>query len=373
MTRITLTNIGKNYDNGFEAVKNLSLTLQSGTFTVLLGPSGCGKSTTLRMIAGLEQITSGELLFDNERVNDTEPKHRDVGMVFQNYALYPHLSVFENIAFPLRLRREPKATVAARVHEVAEMIGLTELLERKPKQLSGGQRQRVALGRAIVRKPRVFLFDEPLSNLDAQLRTQMRVEISRLQRLVGSTAVYVTHDQTEAMTMADTIVVMRGGELQHIGTPQEIYAHPANRFVAGFVGSPMMNFFEGGIVNTGNSQARSGAVFQEKNGIALELHHLVPVAFNKALLETITLGIRPENIALEPFTSDSASLSFRATAERIEFLGYERLVYVRTSVEAPLKIVRVNTTNTSIEVGVEYKWFVKPSAYCLFDSAGVGL
>jgi ABC-type sugar transport system ATPase subunit len=259
------------------------------------------------------------------------------------------------------------------VREVAEIIGLTELLERKPKQLSGGQRQRVALGRAIVRKPRVFLFDEPLSNLDAQLRTQMRVEISRLQRLVGSTAVYVTHDQTEAMTMADTIVVMRGGELQHIGTPQEIYAHPANRFVAGFVGSPMMNFFEGGIVNTGNSQARSGAVFQEKNGIALELHHLVPVAFDKALLETITLGIRPENIALEPFTSDSASLSFRATVERIEFLGYERLVYVRTSVDAPLKIVRVNTTNTSIEAGVEYKWFVKPGAYCLFDKTGMRL
>jgi ABC-type sugar transport system ATPase subunit len=367
MTRITLTNISKHYDNGFEAVKNLSLTLESGKFTVLLGPSGCGKTTTLRMIAGLEQISSGELLFDNERVNDTEPKHRDVGMVFQNYALYPHLSVFENIAFPLRLRRENKTAVETRVREVAEIIGLTELLERKPKQLSGGQRQRVALGRAIVRKPRVFLFDEPLSNLDAQLRTQMRVEISRLQRLVGSTAVYVTHDQTEAMTMADTIVVMRDGELQQTGTPQEIYASPANRFVAGFVGSPMMNFFEGEIVQS-QAGTSNGAVFQEAGGIALPILRTLPNTLSKA-----TLGIRPENIALEPFANNSAPMIFRAAVERIEFLGYERLVYVRTSIDAPLKIVRLGLSHTSIEAGTEYEWFVKQDAFCVFDSAGIRL
>lgn len=357
MTRILLQDIGKRYDNGYEAVKNLSLTLDSGSFTVLLGPSGCGKTTTLRMIAGLEGISNGDLFFDAERMNETAPKQRDIGMVFQNYALYPHLTVFENIAFPLRLRREATSQVEARVREVAAMTGLTELLERKPKQLSGGQRQRVALGRAIVRKPRVFLFDEPLSNLDAQLRTQMRVEISRLQRLVGSTAVYVTHDQTEAMTMADTIVVMNKGELQQVGTPEEIYLRPQNRFVAGFLGSPTMNFFEGGIV-----QASNGAVFEERNGVRIPL----PKAFTFGT----TLGIRPEHIAFEPYLEHS-TVSFRGTVERVEFLGFERLVYFRTSSDAPLKILRLHSLEgKSLSIGSEHTLFIRPDALSIFDNAG---
>jgi multiple sugar transport system ATP-binding protein len=322
------------------------------------------------MIAGLEEISSGELFFDAECMNATAPKHRDIGMVFQNYALYPHLSVFENIAFPLRLRKELKAAVEVRVREVAALTGLTDLLERKPKQLSGGQRQRVALGRAIVRKPRVFLFDEPLSNLDAQLRTQMRMEISRLQRLVGSTAVYVTHDQTEAMTMADTIVVMKDGVLQQIGTPEDIYLHPANRFIAGFVGSPMMNFFEGGVLKSSN-----GGVFQEQEGTALPLS----ISGNDAEVTKIRVcGIRPEHIALEPFvgTLDAQYLPFRARVERVEFLGFERLVYINTfhsntRNDATLKVVRLSSTQQQIELGKEYEWFVKSDAVCYFDAAGI--
>lgn len=367
MTRIVLQNLAKRYDNGFEAVKNLSLTLESGTFTVLLGPSGCGKTTTLRMIAGLEAISSGELLFDAERMNDAEPKERDIGMVFQNYALYPHLSVFENIAFPLRIRREQKSAVETRVREVASLVGLTELLERKPKQLSGGQRQRVALARAIVRKPRVFLFDEPLSNLDAQLRTQMRMEISRLQRLVGSTAVYVTHDQTEAMTMADTIVVMQGGVLQQIGTPEEIYHRPANRFVAGFVGSPMMNFFDGVVENVSD-----GAVFREQGGMTISLPIADISSKNLANSAVAALGIRPEHIALEPFSA-KPNVGFRANVARVEFLGFERLVYLQSSNarnDGTSTIVRLSNTTASIEAGNEYEWFVKSDAVCFFDAAG---
>ncbi|TAE31199.1 MAG: ABC transporter ATP-binding protein [Candidatus Kapaibacterium sp.] len=374
MTLITLDHLEKRYDNGFEAVRNLSLRLESGKFTVLLGPSGCGKSTTLRMIAGLESITAGELRFDNERMNEALPKHRDIGMVFQNYALYPHLSVFENIAFPLRLRREAKADVDARVREVAGMTGLAELLDRKPKELSGGQRQRVALGRAIVRKPRVFLFDEPLSNLDAQLRTQMRVEISRLQRVVGSTAVYVTHDQTEAMTMADTIVVMNKGELQQTGTPQEIYNNPANRFVAGFLGSPTMNFFEGNF-----SQTPQGWHFQEQDG--MRLHHAQSTILS-AFQGKATLGIRPENIAFTPFENDAASdfangsaehaLSFSAKIERIEFLGNEKLVYFSTQAEspAPLKVLRASIGGASADIGAKRTLFVKQDASTFFNERG---
>ncbi len=364
MTLITLDHLEKRYENGFEAVKDLSLRLESGKFTVLLGPSGCGKSTTLRMIAGLESITAGELRFDNERMNEALPKHRDIGMVFQNYALYPHLSVFENIAFPLRLRREAKARVDERVREVAAMTGLAELLDRKPKQLSGGQRQRVALGRAIVRKPRVFLFDEPLSNLDAQLRTQMRVEISQLQRLVGSTAVYVTHDQTEAMTMADTIVVMNKGELQQVGTPQEIYNNPSNRFVAGFLGSPTMNFFEGNLTQTAKEWH-----FQEQDGFTLnDAQNQVLSAFQGK----VALGIRPENIACTPFESDSAALSFSATIERIEFLGNEKLVYFRTQSKSAslLKVLRASIGEVIGEVGTNCTLFVKRGACAFFNERG---
>ncbi|MFM7775392.1 MAG: ABC transporter ATP-binding protein, partial [Candidatus Kapaibacterium sp.] len=248
---LELRSIAKRYDAHAEAVRDVSLSVGPGEFLVLVGPSGCGKSTVLRMIAGLETITAGDLLFDGVRMNDVPARDRDIGMVFQNYALYPHLSVFENIAFPLRVRKESDTLVRARVGEVAEMLSLGALLDRLPKQLSGGQRQRVAVGRATARKPRLFLFDEPLSNLDAQLRIAMRSELTLLQRTVGTTTVYVTHDHTEAMTMGDRIAVLRDGALMQTGTPQGLYTDPDNAFVAGFLGTPSMNMLRGRIVDTG--------------------------------------------------------------------------------------------------------------------------
>ena len=241
MAEVILKNIGKAYDNGYEAVKNVNIDIQDKEFVVLVGPSGCGKSTTLRMIAGLEEISSGEMYIGETLVNDVAPKDRDIAMVFQNYALYPHLSVYDNMAFALKLRKMPKAEIDAKVKEAAKILDLEKVLDRKPKALSGGQRQRVALGRAIVRNPKVFLMDEPLSNLDAKLRTAMRTEITKLHKKLGTTFIYVTHDQVEAMTMADRIVVMKDGVIQQIATPQEIYDNPNNMFVAGFIGSPQMN------------------------------------------------------------------------------------------------------------------------------------
>jgi multiple sugar transport system ATP-binding protein len=244
MADVVFNDIEKVYDNGFHAVHDLSLEIQDGEFLVLVGPSGCGKTTALRMVAGLEEITDGELFIGERVVNTLTPKERDVAMVFQNYALYPHLSVYENIAFGLRLRREPKEEIQKRVSWAAEMLDLAQLLDRKPKQLSGGQRQRVAMGRAIVRQPQVFLMDEPLSNLDAKLRVQMRADIAKLQHDLGTTTIYVTHDQVEAMTMGDRVAVMRNGVLQQVDTPQALYDRPANLFVAGFIGTPPMNLLE---------------------------------------------------------------------------------------------------------------------------------
>ena len=246
MASVQLSHIGKKYDNGFEAVLDLSLDVQDGEFLVLVGPSGCGKTTALRMIAGLEDITSGELLIGDRRVNDVAPKDRDIAMVFQSYALYPHMTVGENIGFGLKLRKMPKDQIEKRVRDAANMLGLDELLDRRPKQLSGGQRQRVAMGRAIVREPQVFLMDEPLSNLDAKMRVQTRAEIARIQQRLGVTTIYVTHDQVEAMTMGTRVAVMRKGILQQVDTPQFIYDNPANLFVAGFIGSPPMNLAEVG-------------------------------------------------------------------------------------------------------------------------------
>ena len=374
MTTITLENITKRYDNGFEAVKNLSLRLESGTFTVLLGPSGCGKTTTLRMIAGLETISSGDLFFGEERMNDAPPKDRDIGMVFQNYALYPHLTVFENIAFPLRLRREAKASLEERVRAAAEAVELTALLGNKPKQLSGGQRQRVALARAIVRKPRVFLFDEPLSNLDAQLRVQMRSEITRIQRMVGATSVYVTHDQSEAMTMADTIVVLNNGELQQTGTPHHIYTNPQNRFVAGFVGSPAINFFEGEI--RGEAGRLSFYEFGSSTTFSLPAQAFVnpPANFPRKA----TLAIRPEHLGFTPFLGasllpEALQYTLSGTIQRVEFLGHERLVYVETSPQAPHKIIRCTNIAQILEVGGDIQFFASPDHCYLFDSNGARL
>ncbi|MBS1562084.1 MAG: ATP-binding cassette domain-containing protein [Bacteroidetes bacterium] len=284
MTSITFDNVSKSYDK-VTPLRSVSFTIEPGEFFVLVGPSGSGKSTLLRMIAGLESVTDGSLLFDGERMNDVEARKRDVGMVFQNYALYPHLSVAQNLGFPLSVRKVAKAEIETRVGEVARMLDITSLLERKPKQLSGGQRQRVALGRAIIRKPRVFLFDEPLSNLDAQLRTHMRAEIRALQRRLGVTSVYVTHDQVEAMTMSDRMAILNEGTLQQVGTPREIYDNPATPFVASFTGSPSMN--------------------------------LMPYSGK-------TLGIRPENISLE---NTDTSIPLEVSIQAIEFIGHEWLIH----------------------------------------------
>ena len=245
MAEVVFDHVWKIYDNGFEAVKDINFTIKDKEFVVLVGPSGCGKTTTLRMVAGLEEITKGTISIDGRVINEVPPKDRDIAMVFQNYALYPHMSVYDNMAFGLKLRKIPKDEIDKRVKWAAELLGIAHLLDRKPKQLSGGQRQRVAVGRALVRNPKVFLFDEPLSNLDAKLRVQMRTEISKLHTKLEATMIYVTHDQMEAMTMADRIVVMKDGVIQQIDTPLNLYHYPKNKFVAGFIGSPHMNFFKG--------------------------------------------------------------------------------------------------------------------------------
>jgi multiple sugar transport system ATP-binding protein len=292
MARVTLDNVRKVYDNGFEAVKGASLAIEDGEFVVFVGPSGCGKSTLLRMIAGLEEITSGTLRIGDRVVNDLAPKDRDVAMVFQNYALYPHMSVYENMAFGLKVRKAPKPEIERRVKGAAAILGLETVLDRKPKQLSGGQRQRVAVGRAIVREPAVFLFDEPLSNLDAKLRVQMRTELSKLHHQLDVTMIYVTHDQVEAMTMGDRIVVLKDGVIQQVDTPLNLYDHPANQFVAGFIGSPAMNFVAGEIVQEGG-----GLAFRAKgNAFSLPLTPAQAERLRGHVGRPITVGVRPEDL-----------------------------------------------------------------------------
>ena len=291
MANLELKNINKVYSNGAQAVFDFNLEIKDKEFIVLVGPSGCGKSTTLRMIAGLEEITSGELYIDGELMNEVEPKDRGIAMVFQSYALYPHLSVYNNIAFGLQLRKVPKDEIRARVNEVAEILGLTEYLDRKPKALSGGQRQRVALGRAIIRNAKVFLMDEPLSNLDAKLRVQMRAEIIKLHERLKSTMIYVTHDQIEAMTMATRIVVMKDGYVQQIGTPIEIYDHPTNMFVAGFIGTPPMNFIKGSVTKDGYF-----VTADNQHKLKLPEDKIEVVKNNQLYDKPIVFGIRPEHI-----------------------------------------------------------------------------
>ena len=321
MAEIVLNRVTKSYPDGTAAVKDLSLTIADGEFIILVGPSGCGKSTTLNMIAGLEEITSGELSIGGERVNDKAPKDRDIAMVFQSYALYPHLTVRKNIAFPLTLAKMKKAEIAQKVDETAKILGLTELLDRKPANLSGGQRQRVAMGRAIVRNPKAFLMDEPLSNLDAKLRVQMRGEIARLQRRLGTTTVYVTHDQTEAMTLGDRVVVLLAGVAQQVGIPQELYDRPVNLFVAGFIGSPAMNFFPATLTDVG-----VGLPFGEIT-LTQEVHDVLaqhPTPTN------VIVGLRPEHVedaALIDTYSRLRALNFEVTVDIVESLGAEKLVY----------------------------------------------
>ncbi len=322
MASLSLKNVCKVYPNGFEAVKDFNLEIADQEFIIFVGPSGCGKSTTLRMIAGLEDISSGELKIGDRVVNDVEPKNRDIAMVFQNYALYPHMSVYDNMAFGLKLRKVPKDEIDKMVKEAAKILDLTALLDRKPKALSGGQRQRVAMGRAIVRNPKVFLMDEPLSNLDAKLRVQMRVEISKLHQRLGTTIIYVTHDQTEAMTLGTRIVVMKDGVIQQVDTPQNLYQKPQNLFVAGFMGSPQMNFLDAVVEVSGNSASLKVA------GQSIPL----PDAKAKKLIDggyagkTVTFGIRPEDVHDAAQFSD-AKCVFESTIKVYELLGAEVYLY----------------------------------------------
>ena len=320
-------------EEGVLAVQDFNLKIADKEFIVLVGPSGCGKSTTLRMVAGLEEISGGDLLIDGKRMNDVEPKDRDIAMVFQNYALYPHMTVRENMEFPLKLRKMSKEESDRRVNQAAETLGITQYLDRKPKALSGGQRQRVAIGRAIVREPKVLLMDEPLSNLDAKLRNQMRAEILKLRQRINSTFIYVTHDQTEAMTLGDRIVIMKDGVIQQIGTPQEVFDHPANLFVAGFIGVPQMNFFDAELVKNGEEYAVS------VGGVAMPLsaEKQANLKRNGVQPQTITLGVRPEHITLKGETSrmlsgkvDVSEMMGSAIHLHVNVLGKDAIIIVQT-------------------------------------------
>jgi multiple sugar transport system ATP-binding protein len=322
MARVKLAGIGKVYENGYTAVKDVSFDVDDAELIVLVGPSGCGKSTTLRMIAGLESISEGTLWIGDRVVNDVPPKDRDIAMVFQNYALYPHMSVYDNLAFGLKLRQTPKAEIERQVKSAADILGLESILDRKPRQLSGGQRQRVAVGRAIVRKPQVFLFDEPLSNLDAKLRVQTRKEISRLHQRLGATMIYVTHDQVEAMTLGDRIVVMNQGRVQQIDAPLELYHRPANRFVAGFIGSPAMNFLDGKITSGGDAgfEAWGGELRVPLTGPARS-------ALAQYVGRDIVLGVRPEDVRVGAVGSDAQDGAGLLTLDLVEPMGNELFVY----------------------------------------------
>ncbi len=318
MSKVILNKVEKQYPNGFKAVHGIDLEIKDGEFMVFVGPSGCAKSTTLRMIAGLEEITGGEIYIGDRLVNDIPPKDRGIAMVFQNYALYPHMTVYENMAFGLKLKKTPKEEIDRRVKEAAEKLEITELLDRKPKEMSGGQRQRVALGRAIVREPEVFLFDEPLSNLDAKLRVSMRVRITQLHQELKTTMIYVTHDQVEAMTMGDRITVMKAGRIMQVDTPLNLYHYPANKFVAGFIGSPTMNLVDGILIE------REGRIYVDLNGAELELYGEKAEKVKKHIGKRVTFGIRPENISVH---HEEDNLSKKGEVSVVEQMGNEEYIY----------------------------------------------
>ncbi|HBM74744.1 MAG TPA: sugar ABC transporter ATP-binding protein [Clostridiaceae bacterium] len=353
MAKVTLKHIYKTYPGNVTAVKDFNLEIDDKEFVVLVGPSGCGKSTTLRMIAGLEEVTSGELYIGDRFVNDVAPKDRDIAMVFQNYALYPHMTVYGNMAFGLKLRKTPKPEIDKRVKEAAKILGIEHLLDRKPKALSGGQRQRVALGRAIVREPKVFLMDEPLSNLDAKLRVQMRTEIAKLHKRLETTFIYVTHDQTEAMTMGSRIVVMKDGVIKQVGSPQYVYDHPDNLFVAGFIGSPQMNF-----INT-RSVEKDGKMFAQFDGSSL------PIPDDKASIirekgyvgKDVVMGIRPENLYDgEQFLKEHPDYIIDAKVEVTELMGSETYLYlnvVNTDMIARVDSQSKSKTGETIKLGFD--------------------
>ncbi len=340
MSQVLLNNVEKTYPGNLTAVRDFNLTIADGEFVVLVGPSGCGKSTTLRMVAGLEEITAGTITIDDRVVNDVHPKDRDIAMVFQNYALYPHMTVYKNMAFALKLRKVPRAEIKKIVNQAAAVLGIEDLLQRKPKALSGGQRQRVAVGRAIVRDPKAFLFDEPLSNLDAKLRVEMRAELKRLHLRLKTTTIYVTHDQEEAMTLGDRVVVMNHALIQQVGAPLEVYRKPCNRFVASFLGTPPMNFLEGVVEKNG-----SGYTFVEQGHEGLRI--ALPASLDEGLAnhhgQEVAMGLRPEILnAASPATENGARLSLKVQV--IEPLGDRMDVYLETGAGTPL-IARIASTS----------------------------
>ncbi len=371
MASLSLRNVCKRYSGGVLAVSDFNLEIEDKEFIILVGPSGCGKSTTLRMIAGLEEISDGELYIGDRLVNDVAPKDRDIAMVFQNYALYPHMTVYDNMAFGLKLRKMPKAQIKARVAEAARILDIEHLLQRKPAALSGGQRQRVALGRAIVREPKVFLLDEPLSNLDAKLRAQMRTEISKLHIKLGTTFIYVTHDQTEAMTMGTRIVVMKEGIVQQVDSPQKLYDEPCNVFVAGFIGSPQMNFVDGKIVKAGSdffaefgsedTEERAGVKYRIKLPESKNKDNVLEAYLDKEVI----LGIRPEHVHDEPELIEAFSDGVvEADLEVSELMGAERYIY--TTCEGFSINGRVAPTSPA-RAGDRIKIAIEPGKIHIFD------
>ena len=346
MSEIRFVDVSKRYDNGPEVISGLDLHVEEGQFMVLVGPSGCAKSTTLRMIAGLESVTSGDLLMGGERANDFSPAERNISMVFQSYALFPNMSVRENLSFGLKIRKTAPSTITSEVQRVAEMLGLGELLERKPRQLSGGQAQRVALGRAMIRRPSAFLFDEPLSNLDAELRGQMRGEISEMQRELGTTTVYVTHDQVEAMTMGDRIAVMNKGRVMQVGAPTELYEYPANSFVAGFIGSPRMNF-----LSTRDLLADAD----------VSAGHLPAGADERTIL-----GVRPEHVLIGRVEGPAFAIG-KARVDRIEELGHEALVHLTAAKGASLTVRANGDIRGDIDIGKDTQVAIRADRLHAFD------
>ena len=353
-------------DEGVLAVDDFNLEIKDKEFIVLVGPSGCGKSTTLRMVAGLEDISKGELFIDNRLVNDVEPKDRDIAMVFQSYALYPHMTVRQNMEFPLKLRKMPKDEIDRKVNEAAEILDITQYLDRKPKALSGGQRQRVAIGRAIVREPKVLLMDEPLSNLDAKLRNQMRAEIIKLRQRINTTFIYVTHDQTEAMTLGDRIVIMKDGVVQQVGTPQDVYEHPVNIFVAGFIGVPIMNFFEGELIKDGVKY------YVEVQGTRIELsaEKEAKMATRGVQAQKVTVGVRPEHIEL----SEVPGKMISAKIDVSEMMGSQINLHINVNGKEGIIIVdTMSTAGRTFQMGEEINFTFAPEVIHVFDSEGRNL
>lgn len=357
MSEVVMKGIKKVYEGNVTAVHDVNISIADKEFIVLVGPSGCGKSTTLRMVAGLEDISDGELYIDEKLMNDVAPKDRDIAMVFQSYALYPHMTVRENMAFALQLRKMPKAEIEKKVNEVAEILDITQYLDRKPKALSGGQRQRVAIGRAMVRDPKVFLMDEPLSNLDAKLRNQMRAEIIKLRHRIDTTFIYVTHDQTEAMTLGDRIVIMKDGVVQQIGTPQEVFDQPVNLFVAGFIGMPVMNFFDGCKLLLEN-----GVYYAELRGVRFKLNDFQQKALKQNGQEPceIVAGIRPQHVSV-----GEGELS--AQVEVSEMMGSEYNIHARSGSDEVVMVVPTVDLGADVSMGATIKFTTKPGLIQLFD------